>query len=64
MCWVAADRGARLASMRGEFELAASWRDAADEMHADVCTNGVDERGVFSSTTPLTHSTRRCCSSR
>ena len=47
MCWVATDRGAHLATMRGEFELAASWRAAADEIHADVCRNGVDDRGVF-----------------
>ena len=47
MCWVAADRGARLASMRGEMELAGQWRHAADEIHVDVCRNGVDDRGVF-----------------
>jgi GH15 family glucan-1,4-alpha-glucosidase len=47
MAWVAADRGARLADLRGEVELAASWREVADEMHADVCAHGVDARGVF-----------------
>jgi alpha,alpha-trehalase len=47
MCWVAADRGAKLAGMRGDQDLAASWRRAAEEIHADVCANGVDERGVF-----------------
>jgi alpha,alpha-trehalase len=47
MCWVAADRGARLARLRDEAELAARWQVAADEIHADICTNGVDERGVF-----------------
>ncbi|MDQ1636564.1 MAG: alpha,alpha-trehalase, partial [Frankiaceae bacterium] len=47
MCWVAADRGARLARVREEFELAARWQDAADEMHADICANGLDDRGVF-----------------
>jgi alpha,alpha-trehalase len=47
MCWVAADRGARLARLRDEAELAARWQAAADEIHADICTNGVDERGVF-----------------
>ncbi len=46
-CWVAADRGARLAALHGEPELAARWQAAADEIHADVCANGVDERGVF-----------------
>jgi GH15 family glucan-1,4-alpha-glucosidase len=47
MCWVAADRGARLARLREEFEVAERWQQAADEMHEDICTNGVDERGVF-----------------
>jgi GH15 family glucan-1,4-alpha-glucosidase len=47
MCWAAADRGARLARIREQFELAARWQQSADEMHADICENGVDERGVF-----------------
>jgi alpha,alpha-trehalase len=47
LCWVAADRGVRLAAGRGDTELAAKWRAAADEMHADICAHGVDERGVF-----------------
>jgi alpha,alpha-trehalase len=47
LCWVAADRGARLALLRGDEERAAQWRRAADEIHADVCANGTDERGVF-----------------
>src|SRR5205823_7798946 len=47
MCWVAADRGARLASIRDEKAVAARWRATADEIHADICANGVDERGVF-----------------
>ncbi len=47
MCWVAADRGAKLALLRGEPGLAADWRHAADEIHADVCARGVDKRGVF-----------------
>ena len=47
MCWVAADRGARLARLRENDELAARWQAAADEMHADICEHGVDERGVF-----------------
>ena len=47
MCWVAADRGARLAEMRGELEHAARWQSAADEIQADILENGVDERGVF-----------------
>jgi len=47
LCWVAADRGSRLARMRGEDSLAEEWQAAADEIRADVCENGVDERGVF-----------------
>ncbi len=47
MCWVAADRGAKLASLRGDRELAQRWRRAADEIHADVCAHGTDDRGVF-----------------
>jgi GH15 family glucan-1,4-alpha-glucosidase len=47
MCWVAVDRGAKLAELRGDRERAARWRVAADEIHADVCANGLDERGVF-----------------
>jgi GH15 family glucan-1,4-alpha-glucosidase len=47
MCWVAVDRAVKLARMRGELELAAFWQEAADEIHADVCANGVNERGVF-----------------
>jgi GH15 family glucan-1,4-alpha-glucosidase len=47
MCWVAADRGARLARIREEWEDAVRWQAAADEMHRDICDNGVDDRGVF-----------------
>jgi len=47
MCWVAADRGARLARIREEPALVEAWQTAADEIHADICKNAVDERGVF-----------------
>jgi alpha,alpha-trehalase len=47
MCWVAMDRGARLAELREDWERAARWRSLADEIHADICANAVDERGVF-----------------
>jgi GH15 family glucan-1,4-alpha-glucosidase len=47
MCWVAADRGARLASLRGDRERAARWSTAAAEIHADVLEHGVDQRGRF-----------------
>jgi GH15 family glucan-1,4-alpha-glucosidase len=47
MCWVAADRGARLAEIREDWACAARWQAAADEIHADICKHGVNERGVF-----------------
>jgi alpha,alpha-trehalase len=47
MCWVAADRGARLAQLREDRDQAERWRAAADEIHSDICAHGLDERGVF-----------------
>ena len=47
MCWVAADRGARLAELRGDREHATAWRAAADQIRADILDNALDERGVF-----------------
>ena len=47
MCWVAADRGARLAEIRGELEFAARWQSSADEIKNDICERALDERGVF-----------------
>ena len=46
-CWVAADRGARLARLRGDAAAAERWEAAAEEMHADICEHGTDDRGVF-----------------
>jgi GH15 family glucan-1,4-alpha-glucosidase len=46
-CWVALDRGARLARRLGETQLQEKWTSVADEIHADICANGVDDRGVF-----------------
>jgi GH15 family glucan-1,4-alpha-glucosidase len=47
MCWVAADRGARLAALRGERDRADAWWAAAQEIHEEVCAKAVDERGRF-----------------
>ena len=47
MCWVAVDRGARLARLKGEDDLAKDWEERAEEIKDDICANGVDERGVF-----------------
>ncbi|NKS23555.1 glycosyl hydrolase family 15 [Rhodococcus hoagii] len=47
MCWVALDRGAKLATLHGEKAYAAQWADIADEIRADVLVHGVDDRGVL-----------------
>ena len=46
-CWVAADRGARLARLRGDEQAAERWEAAAQEMHDEICERGTDDRGVF-----------------
>ncbi len=47
MCWVACDRGARLARLHGDSDLAERWRQTAEEIHANICEHGIDDRGVF-----------------
>lgn len=47
MCWVAADRGAKLARQFGETGKAKEWEQAAEEIKADILEHGVDERGVL-----------------
>jgi GH15 family glucan-1,4-alpha-glucosidase len=47
MCWVACDRGARLARLRNDNGDADRWQAVADEIHADVLAHGLDRRGVF-----------------
>jgi GH15 family glucan-1,4-alpha-glucosidase len=47
MCWVALDRAADLAEMRGAGDRAAGWRATADEIHADILENGLSDRGVL-----------------
>ncbi len=47
MCWVAMDRGARLAERRGHVENGEAWQALADEIRDDILTRGVDKRGVF-----------------
>jgi GH15 family glucan-1,4-alpha-glucosidase len=47
MCWVAMDRGARLAERRGEREVSERWQSTAEEIRADILDRGVDGRGVF-----------------
>jgi GH15 family glucan-1,4-alpha-glucosidase len=47
MCWVALDRGARLAELRGESDIATRWQRGAEEVREDILAHGVDQRGVF-----------------
>ena len=47
MCWVALDRAAKLAALRGDPELQAKWAAVADEISEDILTHGVDDRGVL-----------------
>jgi GH15 family glucan-1,4-alpha-glucosidase len=47
MCWVALDRGAKLAELEGEDGCAKQWRAIAEEIKADILANGVGSRGVF-----------------
>jgi len=47
MCWVAMDRAAKLAEIRGDPGQAASWSETADEIKADILEHGVDGRGVL-----------------
>ncbi|QAY68989.1 glycoside hydrolase family 15 protein [Xylanimonas protaetiae] len=46
-CWVALDRGARLARLYDAPDVAAQWQEVADEVREDILARGVDERGVF-----------------
>jgi len=46
MCWVAVDRGIRIAAERDD-ERAEKWREAADSMKAEILDKGVDDRGSF-----------------
>jgi GH15 family glucan-1,4-alpha-glucosidase len=47
MCWVALDRGTRLAALREDGERAARWQEIADEIHADICEHALNSDGVF-----------------
>jgi GH15 family glucan-1,4-alpha-glucosidase len=41
MCWVALDRAAQLAEIRGDADQAAVWQATADEIRADILEHGV-----------------------
>jgi GH15 family glucan-1,4-alpha-glucosidase len=47
MCWVAMDRAANLAGIRGDKDLEAAWRTTADEIQTDILKNGVNDKGVL-----------------
>jgi GH15 family glucan-1,4-alpha-glucosidase len=47
MCWVALDRGCRLADRIGDDDRLARWTEVADEIRADILDKGVSDRGVF-----------------
>jgi GH15 family glucan-1,4-alpha-glucosidase len=47
MCWVALDRAARLANIRGEAAFSASWAGTAADIKSDILEHGVDSRGVL-----------------
>src|SRR5207245_10110016 len=45
MCWVALDRGARLAEMHGDMALAKGWQAVAGAIKSGACDQGGDDRG-------------------
>ncbi|MGV9710374.1 glycoside hydrolase family 15 protein [Gordonia sp. NPDC003424] len=47
MCWVALDRGSRLAALHGEKSYAKKWSEIADEIREDILEHGVNVKGVF-----------------
>ena len=47
MCWVALDRAAKLAEIRGEPDLVERWGATAAEIKSDILEHGVDKRGVL-----------------
>ncbi len=47
MCWVALDRAAKLAEIRGDPELRETWEATAEEIRDDILGHGVSDRGVL-----------------
>jgi GH15 family glucan-1,4-alpha-glucosidase len=47
MCWVALDRAAKLAAIRGDIDLREAWGATAEEIKADILEHGLDGRGVL-----------------
>ena len=46
MCWVALDRGCRLADRIGEEDRLGRWTEVAEKIRADILDKGVSDRGV------------------
>ena len=47
MCWVAMDRAAKLAAMRGDGKREAKWHTTAEEIRADILAHGLTKDGVL-----------------
>jgi GH15 family glucan-1,4-alpha-glucosidase len=47
MCWVAVDRGCRLADRIGDEDRLGRWTTVAEQISADILDKGVSDRGVF-----------------
>jgi alpha,alpha-trehalase len=47
MCWVALDRAAKLAEIRGDGDLQQKWQAVAEEIRADILEHGVSDKGVL-----------------
>jgi GH15 family glucan-1,4-alpha-glucosidase len=47
MCWVALDRAAKLAALRGDAKLEARWQSTAEEIRQDILGHGLSDRGVL-----------------
>ena len=47
MCWVAMDRAAKLAALRGDDKLKSTWHATAEEIRADILEHGLSDRGVL-----------------
>jgi alpha,alpha-trehalase len=47
MCWVAMDRAAKLAAIRGDAEIGSTWQATAQEIRADILAHGLRADGVL-----------------
>ena len=47
MCWVALDRGCRLADRIGDEDRLQRWTEVAKQIRDDILEKGVSDRGVF-----------------